>query len=230
MNMSLIDISLNETDRRLLIVLLIVLILFFVLLGLLGMLIRWISIEFAKRMDYELHDVVVYRVIQDPRSLRKYGLIKNNRVLFKQAIAPFIIAFVSLILYLVYSSVTGQWAEDHFTEFSTLFFNFNWSDPKIYANFWGMTLLTRWPDWIPSAGPMWVSDFWASYLLVPMWLVSAVYFAVDIQAFVARLVMLERRCRTVFNKSLDGYNYYDTVSINSPGQKENEASKQQRQQ
>jgi len=228
--MSLIDISLNETDRRLLIVLLIVLILFFVLLGLLGMLIRWISNEFAKRMDYELHDVVVYRVIQDPKSLRKYGMIKNNRVLFKQAIAPFIIAFLSLILYLVYSSVTGLWAKDHFSEFSTLFFNFDWSNPKFYDYFWGLYLLKQWPDWIPSAGPMWVGDFWDSYLLVPMWLVSGVYFAVDIQAFLARLAMLEKRCRTVFNKSLDGYNYYDTVSINSPGQKENEAPKQQRQQ
>ncbi len=214
--MSFIDITLNETDRRLLIVLLIVMVLFFVLLGLLGMLIRWISLEFAKRMDYELHDVVVYRVIQDPKSLRKYGIIKTNRVLFKQAIAPFIIAFVSLVLYISYSSVTGLWTENHFSHFSTLFFNFDWSDPTIYGTFWGLTLLTRWPNWIQSAGPMWVWNYWASYLLVPMWITSAVYFAVDIQAFVARLVMLEKRCLTVFSKSLEGYNYYDTVSINNP--------------
>lgn len=205
--MSLIDVSLNESDRRLLIVLLIILVLLLVIIGLVGMLIRHVTNVLSKRMDNEIHDVVVYRVVGDPKSLKKYGNIKNNRLFFRQALVPFLIALVSLLIYIIYSATTNSWTEDYFGAFSTLLFKWDWSNPDNYGVFWGMTLLTKWPDLI--ATPSWHWDYWASYLLVPLWLTSIIYYAIVVQAYIARLSLLHKRCRSVYEKNLDGFKFYD---------------------
>ena len=66
-----IDFAMNENDKRLLIVLLFILVFLFLIIGLIGALIRFVTIRFGKRMDYELHEVLIYRVISTPEQLKK---------------------------------------------------------------------------------------------------------------------------------------------------------------
>ena len=100
-----IDFAMNENDKRLLIVLLFILVFLFLIIGLIGALIRFVTIRFGKRMDYELHEVLIYRVISTPEQLKKYGNIKNNRYLVRRCIPPFLIAFLSLIVWIAYSEI-----------------------------------------------------------------------------------------------------------------------------
>jgi len=212
--LSFIEVSMSDNDRKLLIVLMIILVLLFILLGLIGMLIRFTMQQQAKRIDTFMHDPVVYRVLADPEHFRKYGYRVNNRLLYHQALVPFILAGVSLVFYIIYATVTGGWAEDFFGHCSTLFFTWKWNDPAIYANFWGITLLTRWPDLQSAPAPEAV--YWASYILVPLWLTSIVYYLVVIQAYFARFLMINRRSRTIYEKSLEGYNFYSTMTTPIP--------------
>jgi hypothetical protein len=207
--LSFIEVSMSDNDRKLLIVLMVVLVLLFILLGLIGMLVRYTMIQQGKRIDNYVHDPVVYRVVADPEHFRKYGYVVNNRLLYHQAIVPFVIAFLSLLFYIIYATVTKGWGEDYFGHFGTLFFQWDWSDPNNYATIWGITLLAKWPTLASKPAPQ--ASYWASYILVPMWLTAIVYYLVVIQAFIARFILINRRSRSVYEKSLEGYNFYSTM-------------------
>jgi len=210
-----IEVSMSDNDRKLLIVFLVILVLLFILLGLIGMLIRYTMQQQAKRIDYYMHDPVVYHVIDNPEHFRRYGYVVNNRLLYHQALVPFILGAISLILYIAYAASTNNWTEDYFGHFSSLFIVLDWGNPQYYAQFWGIKLLSSWPGVYSYPNPQ--AAYWASYVLVPLWLTTIVYYLVVIQAFFARLILLNRRSRTVYEKSLEGYNYYGSVTNYQPG-------------
>ena len=204
---SYLFISFNESDKKLLIIAIVFLVILLLLLGLLGMAIRQVTASFGKQIDQEIHDVVVYRIIDNPKDLFCYGWKKNNRRFFKESLPAFLIFAISLILYITYSAITGNWHEDYLGHFSTLFWTWDWNDPSIWSNFWGLTLLSSWPPLVSS--PHWVNEYWASYLLVPLWSASIIYFALVTQAWIARFIYLNRRTKTVYEKTLEGFNFYD---------------------
>ena len=218
-----VEFALSENDKRLLFILLIVFLIIFLLLGLIGVLIRTISKVFSRRMDYEIHEAVTNRVITTPEQLKKYGRVKNNRLFFKQAIPPFIILAVSLLMYLVYSFATGIWGEDYFGHFSSLLYTWDWGNPENYAEFWGLTLLRRCPPLLNE--PHFVAEYWGSYILVPLWLTAITYYLVIIQAYVARAMMLEKRSHTVFEKSLEDFNYFTDTKKDAPAQDAQDSNK-----
>ena len=204
---TLVEFALSENDKRLLFILLIVFLIIFLILGLIGVLMRTISKSFSRRIDYEIHEAVTSRVITTPEQLKRYGAAKNNRLFFKQAIPPFIILAVSLLMYLVYSFASGIWGEDYFGHFSSLLYTWDWANPENYAEFWGLNLLRRWPPLLNE--PHFVAEYWGAYILVPLWVTAIVYYLIVIQAYVSRAIMLERRSHTVFEKSLEDFNYFN---------------------
>lgn len=209
----LVGLTLNESDRRLLIILLVVVLLLFLLLGLLGMAIRAITLRMSRRMDYEIHDAVIYRVIQTPEALSKYGRKKNQALFFKQSVPPFLIALFSFLFYLVYGGISRNWGQNFFGEFDALFYHFDWGNPDNFVKVFGMTLLAQWPP--VSSEPSFEASRWASYVLVPLWLVSIGYYLVVCQAYFARAYLLNRRTHTVFEKSLEDFNFFDDVKATS---------------
>ena len=209
MNINLAGFFNNDTDTKLLIILIFVLIIAFILLALIGMAIRKVNKLFQKRMDNEIHDVCVYRIVQNAGELKKYGIKKNNYLFMKQISIPFLILLVSLIIYFIYAGLTNNWNEDYFGHFGTLFFQWDFGNPDNYSNFFGLTLLSSWPAL--SNTPTWHNEYWASYILVPLWLISICYTIVVSQAYVSRFLQLNKRCRTVFDKNLDDFNFYDDI-------------------
>lgn len=208
-----VEFTLNDSDKRLLIVLLFVLVLLFIIVGLIGYLVRFVSQRMAGRMDYEIHDAVIHRVIANPNQLRKYGAAKNNNLFVKACVPPMIIGLTSLIVYIIYSSVYSSWARDYFSEFGTLLFTWNWGDEGNYAYIFGIKLLAKWPELEHS--PEWHNEYWGSYLLVPLWLVAIGWYLVACQGYLVRGVRLNKRCHTVFEKSLDDFNYFDDIKASS---------------
>lgn len=204
-------VQITENDRRAIIIILVIFLILLLLVGLLGMLIRFINKKFAYRMDVEIHDAIRYGAITDKKVLMKYGNIKNWRVYFLEMLPAMGILAFGLVFWIVVSLVTGAWDTNHFERFSTVFFIFDWSNPENYANFFGITLLCRFPELLSS--PHLVADYWASYIIAPVMIIGLVYYFVVSQAFVCRYFQLRKRCRTVFNKSLDGYNYYDHANL-----------------
>jgi hypothetical protein len=212
----LVEISMSENDKKLLIVLLVIAILLFILLGLIGMLIRYVMKLQGEKIDNYVAEPVRYRVLGDATHFTAFAKAVNRRLLFKQALVPWMIALLSLVVYIIYAAASDQWGRNYWGEFGTLFYQWDWANKNNYVTFWGMTLLAKWPDVLAS--PSWHNEYWISYILVPMWLTSIVYYLVVSQAFIARLITLNRRAHSIYSQSLENFNYYDSMPQNNLGQ------------
>jgi hypothetical protein len=211
-----VGVTLNDNDKRMLTILLVILVILLIAIGLIGMLIRKTMSFQGKRVDHEMGDLVRYRVVPDPTSFRRVANAKNNRIFFKQSVAPVCIALFSLLFYLIYAGVTNGWGRNYWGEWSTILFIWDFGNSEYYSKFWGITMLNRWPNLLHAPQPE--AQYWASYILCPLWLTAIAYYLVVIQAYCSRVLMISRRARTVYNKSLEDYNYYDTLKTNQQGQ------------
>ncbi len=199
----------NENDRRILIAAFIIVIILFILIGLIGMLIRKIMQKQAKRLDDLVADAVRFRIVADEKHFRRYAKIRSKRLFYKQAFPPMMILFSSLVIYLIYAGVTDNWSRNYFGEFGDLFFLWDFGDEGSYVDFWGMHLLAKWPPLTNE--PHFEVSHIISYILCLMWLIGIVYFFVVSQAYLSRAFMISHRASTVYNKSLDGFNYYESI-------------------
>lgn len=208
MMMSRLLIALTENDKRILVAILLVIILVFVLIGYIGMLITRIMKWQGKRMDNLVHDVVVTKVITNRKHFLKYGRKKNWRLYFKQAWIPIIIMLVGSLILIIRNAVARDFSYDVFnykkTGFGTLLFIWNFGDPDSYTEIFGLKVLAKWPPLINT--PHFELKAWASYLFMPCMIVGGGWYLVTLQALIARTLRLYKLSRSVFDKSLEGYN------------------------
>ncbi len=209
MMITLLDIINNESDRRLVIAAFIILVILFVLIGLIGMLIRRIMQWQGSRLDELVSHAVHFRILESEKHFREYAKIKSKRLFYKQSFPAIAILLVSLLFYLIYAGVTGEWIHDYWGDFGTIFFLWDFADEDSYVIFWGMRLLAKWPPLVNE--PHFVAEDYASYILCTLWLTGIVYFFVASQAYLSRAFMISHRAKTVYNQSLDGYNFYDSI-------------------
>jgi hypothetical protein len=210
-----VSVTMDDNDRRMLIILLVILLVLFVVVGLLGMAIRKICQIQAKVISQEMGDAVRYKVVSDPVHFKKLATKKNNRLLFKKSIAPIAIGLVSLVFYIVYAGVTKGWTHNYWSDFSTMLFIWDF-DNATYVNFWGFNhALASWPPLLH--GPIPEAQYWASYILCPLWVIAIVYYLVVIQGYFSRFVYLRHLAKTVYNKGLEDYKYYDNLGTDAYG-------------
>lgn len=207
--MILASFQLEQTDRRLLIAAIIVLTILFIVFALVGALVRLITLSFGKRLDNLVADAVKYRVIDNKKQFRKYAFEKNGRKFVKDATPGVCIILVSVIFYIISSLITKVWAKSYFTEFSTIFWTWDFANQDNYVTLWGMKLLNTWPKLTNS--PHLVADYWDSYVLCTLWLVGGTYIFVAAWAYFSRAIYVSKRANDIYKKSLEGFNYYDSM-------------------
>jgi len=211
---TLLNVTMSENDTRMLVILLIVLLFVFLVMGLLGMAIRKVCQLQAGVIDQQMGEPVRYKVVSDPVHFKKLANKKNNRILVKEAVAPLLIGFVALMFYLIYAGLTDEWGRNYFGEFGTLLFTFDFKNAT-YSDFWGFKNVLV--DWPPVIAPSPKAEFWPSYVLCPLVIVSVTYYLIVIQGFLSRLLYLHRICRDVFDVSLKNYKYYDHLGTDPYG-------------
>ena len=198
-------IKFTENDIRLLIAVLAIFILVIILMGYLTLLVRKIMNWQGKKMDDLLHDVVKSGVINNEKKLRIFGLKKNRILLFKQARVPFVIMAVGGLSLLIACIIIQQWGFNPFgtqeTGFGTLFFVFDWEGAM--GDFFGIHMLIKWPDVIRA--PYFSAQAIGSYIFVPCIVVGGVWFAICVQAYIARSYRLYKLSKKLFNKSLEDF-------------------------
>lgn len=210
----LATIQLSDTDKKALIILLIFLIIAFLIIGLIGMAIRAVMRYQAKRADSMMHDVTVTHVIDTPRKFRAFGFKKNNRALYRDSLIPFGIALLATIVLIIYNIATGAWGDNIFENCNDLFFAYDWvgtAENPVWVKVFGMSLLSRWPD--QTHAPEFKLEHLCSYIVVFLYMVSALYYAYVCQAYISRAFMIQRRSNEVFHKTLEGYNATESVNI-----------------
>lgn len=200
-------ISLSENDIRFIIVLLSIFILIFVLAGYIGFLVKRIMQGQAKKADSMMHDPVVTRVITNTKQFRRLARKKNNRYLLKSAWIPIVLILIGFLTHILFLSITSRWNYNLFdyktTGISTLFFLWNFEDPTIYTNVFGLTVLSTWPDVLNT--PHFEVDAIVSYIVVPLYSIGGLWYLYQIQAYISRTFRLWHLSKSVFEKSLEGF-------------------------
>lgn len=202
--------ALSENDRRLLIVLIVLLLVLFLLIGLLGMAIRAVMHHQADKMDTIMSDVARTHVVDSPRQFKKLAFKKNNRLLYRQSLIPFALSALAVLIWVFASLAMGSWGENIFVSFHELFFRFEWNaaaevykeDPLIVRVF-GLTILARFPA--VKEAPQFHLEHLPSYIEVALFYVSWVWYALNCQAWIARLVMALSRSKSIYSKSLKDF-------------------------
>lgn len=200
-------VQLSENDKRIIIAICLVVILVFVIIGLLGSLIIRTMKWQAKKCDTLVSDVVVNRIISEPKHLRRYARKKNGRYFLKQAWIPILLMTIGAIVLVIHNSVFNNWLYNPFNQtdgFSSLLFLWDFSDADSYTVVFGMKVLAKWPPLMNE--PHFVVDAIYSYIAVPLLIVGAIWYIVAAQAYLARTIRAWKLSKQVFEKSLEGFN------------------------
>ena len=201
-------IQLTETDKRIIIALCLVLILVFVLIGLLGSLIIRTMKWQGKKCDTLVSDVVVYKIVTTPQQLKKYARKKNGRYFLKQAWIPILFIFIGAMTLIIHNIVNKNWAYNPFNYtdgFGSLFFVWDFKDPNIYTEVFGIKLLAKWPEIVLNEPEFRLAAIY-SYIAVPFLVIGGIWYLVVAQAYLARTIRMHRLSKQVFEKSLEGFN------------------------
>ena len=208
-------IQLTENDKRILIVLLLVLILIFVIVGYIGVLITRVMKWQGKRMDNMMHDIVITRVVTDPKSFKRVARKKNWRYFYKTAWIPLLIIVLAVALYLIALS-TNNWNYDLFdyqkSGFNTLFFVYDFSDPNIYTNIFGLTVLASWPPLVNT--PHFETEAIFSYFIVPIFICGVIWYLIDLQCLISRTIRIHQLADSIYSKNLSDFNINNINAIN----------------
>ena len=207
---SLASVALNENDKRLLVVLIVLLLILFLLFGLLGMGIRAILRRQAEKMDTIMSDVARPHVVDSPRQFKRLAFKKNNRLLYRQALIPFALSVLSLLIWVFASLAMDSWGLNIFSCFNELFFHFEWDasaeayrEEPLLVRVFGMTLLARFPA--VKESPRFVLEHLPAYIEVALFYFSWAYYAFLCQGWIARFAMASSRAKTIYSKSLKDF-------------------------
>ena len=207
--MSNILISLSDGDKRLIFALLLIFIIVIVFIGLLGYFLMKIMKFQSKKMDSLVHDAVVTKVVNDKKHFLKYGRNKNWAYFFKQAYIPMIIIVVAFIILIIHNSIYNDWGYNPFSTydgFGTLFFTWKLSGEYTDGS------LIKFAKLVLDNTPHFAAIAWCGYIFGPLILVGGTWYLVAVSSLLARTVKLYKRSKTLFEKSLDGFNQNETLN------------------
>lgn len=205
-------IRLTESDKRVLIGICIAIILIFVIIGLLGSLVLKMMASQGKKCDTLVSDVVRYRIITNPRQLKRYAAKKNIRYFIKQAWLPILLMMVGASALIIHNSIYGDWTYNPFNMtdgFGTLIFTWDFADASIYSEFFGTTIISDWPP--IDNYPHFVLDAIYSYFFVVFAGIGLFWYLIVSQGYLARTIRASKLAQKVFEKSLEDFNQNSPV-------------------
>lgn len=211
-------IQFSETDKKALIILLILLVIVILIIGLIGVAVRATMHYQAKRADSMMHDVAVTRVIDNPKSFRRFGLKKSNRALFRDSLLPFVVLAATILLWVIWNLFVERWGESVFSISDELFIHIKWdnsqypADDPLFVRVFGIYIFARWPEAVEGYPTFKVENL-VAYIVAFMYVVVIIWYAVICQAYLARFFRIERLSRSIYEKSLEGFKAQQEINI-----------------
>ena len=201
--------SLSDGDKRIIFSLLLILIIAIVFIGLLGYILFRLMKWQAKKIDDLVHDVVATKVITDKKAFLRYGRYKNWALFFKQAYIPILIIILAFVILIIHNSITNNWSYNPFSTydgFGTIFYT--WKISGEYTD----GAIIKFAKLAVDNTPHLIDIAWAGYIFGPFILVGGTWYVIIAACLLARTVLLYRRSRDIFEKSLEGYRQNETYN------------------
>ena len=207
--MNNILLSLSDGDKRLIFSLILIIVVVLAFIGLLGYFLFRIMRWQSKKIDSLVHDAVVTKVVTNRRHLLNYGRKKNWGYFFKQAYIPVLILILAFVILIIHNSIYGDWGYNPFNSvdgFGTLFFTWKFTGNTVGGG------LIRFAELALDNTPHFVASAWAGYIFCPLFLIGGTWYFISASCLLSRTIMLYKRSRTVFEKSLEGYRQDETFT------------------
>lgn len=204
-------VALSENDKRMIFALLLLILLVLAIVGYLAFLICKLIKHQGKKMDSLIHDVVVTKVIIDKKHLKAYGRKKNWALFFKQAYIPFLIVIFGLLIWIIKCSIINDFSYNPFNTvdgFGTIFWTWKFSGEYTDGS------LIKFAKLVVDNTPHMVAEGWAGYIAAPCFLVGGVWYLIAVTGVIGRTIKLNKRCSTLFEKNLDGFNQNEISNSN----------------
>ena len=207
----MIALLLSDTDKRVAIIAVVIAIVAFFLIAAIGIAVRRMMIHQSKRADSMMYDVVKTHVVTTTSEFRRLGRKKNARAFYRDSLLPFGIALLGVLIYLIANLATGKWGENIFANFGELFIQYDWHDEGVWTKVFGMTLLASWPP--VSHQPTFVLSHLPDYIECVLFIVAMALYLYACFGYISRFFLLNFRSRSVFEKSLAGYNANEDIKV-----------------
>lgn len=213
-------VKLSESDKRLIFALILIFIFVFVLIAGIGYLIKKFTVHQGKKLDKHVFDVVKLRVITEPKHFVSYANKKNLRLFYYSSRIPLIIIMAVSLTLVIRNLICNNWTNPFSVEtgFCSLFFIWDFSDPSCYGEFFGLTILSKWPPLTNT--PNFYFEYWANYLFCFGVIIAGVWYLLSVAAFIGRFFRIHTLKKTIFDKDLTGFNQnkeqYDAINKNIP--------------
>lgn len=207
----MIALLLSDTDKRVAIIAVVIAIVAFFLIAAIGIAVRRMMIHQSKRADSMMYDVVKTHVVTTTSEFRRLGGKKNARAFYRDSLLPFSIALLGVLIYLIANLATGKWGENIFANFGELFIQYDWHAEGVWTKVFGMTLLASWPP--VSHQPTFVLPHLPDYIECVLFIVAMALYLYACFGYISRFFLLNSRSRSVFEKSLAGYNANEDIKV-----------------
>ena len=196
MMINILLIQLTESDKRIIFVLL-------VLVAYIGYLITQIMKWQGKKINVHVTDVVVTGVIKNETDFKRYAKKKNWWLFYHQARLPALIVVLSIIFYIVASSLYGfSNPFDRYTGFATLLFIWDFKT-IITVPESGAGVLINWPALVNT--PHIVKEAWISYIFIPAVFGGGIWYLITVQAFIARYLQINKLGHKIFSEQIEHF-------------------------
>ena len=215
--MNLIYFALSQKTEDLvkaILVIFLIVILVFAIFGFIGNLIEKTMKAQSKKVDVYMTNVVISRICDKPKDFVRIAKEKNRICFFKASIAPIILMLISLIIWVSYHIINGNWSESIFdtaTGIGTLFYTFDFSKVQYVPplGFAGITI-SNYPHFLTN-------ESITNYIIFVFLIVGYVWYLVNIQAYFSRLYRINQLRKSIYSKDLstiDITHFYNLDKVN----------------
>ena len=211
-----IKFALSEDEKRFLWVFFLAIIIIILIFGVIGYIIRKVIRKQGDKLERAVYDAVTTGVVADEKHFKKYARKKNIQIFYRDMWIPIIILLISALVLVVHGFITNNFAYNPFNKddgFGTLIWLWDFSNPTYYNTFFGIKLLSSWPD--PINTPHLVAEAWAGYASVPLFIIGAFWYILVVQGLFARWLKIKQIIKVTYKKDLSTFNA-TTGTFNPP--------------
>ena len=108
--------EIGKTSWKVILTCLFIIVAFFAIFGLIGRVVELIIDRQAKKVDKFMSPLIVSGLIDDDKTFTKTAFKKIRIYFFKTSIAPIFLMIISLLIYIIYHGIDGNWSESIFND------------------------------------------------------------------------------------------------------------------
>lgn len=192
--------EIGKTSWKVILTCLFIIVAFFAIFGLIGRVVELIIDRQAKKVDKFMSPLIVSGLIDDDKTFTKTAFKKIRIYFFKTSIAPIFLMIISLLIYIIYHGIDGNWSESIFndeTGIGTLFFTWDFTNAQYYfpLGIGGITLRNT-PHFLKDIRIL-------NYFIFLFGFVGLVWYLLNVQGYIARSFRIKKLGDKMFSQNLD---------------------------